>query len=396
MNPLHKPNNTDSICRSETFENRPFISLIVPAYNEEAIIEKNLSILCEHMISLETEYRWELIVINDGSTDETGDLAEAFAGSRDNVYVLHHMFNFRLGQALRFAFKKCQGDYVVVMDLDLSYSPDHIGKMLDKIRETRAKIVIASPYMKGGKVSNVPWFRKTLSIWANRFLAFIITRDKFSDRLTTLTGMVRAYDKQFLSGLVLKAMDVDIHSEIIYKAMILRARIVEIPAHLNWNFAIDKHEKRISSMRILRSIMMNLTSGFALRPFMLFMIPGFTLFLLSIYPLIWAAIHTVSNYRKIILTSSSITFPISDAIADAFLQSPQSFIVGSFGLIVAIQLICLGFLSYQNKRNYEELFYLNSKIYKITSQLKKGDMSKSGSQITNEKNERRFRRSQIF
>ena len=355
---------------SNTFK-KPFVSIVVPAYNEAAIIEKNLSTLCEYLKSLETEYRWELIIVNDGSTDATGDLAEAFAHTRDNVYVLHHMFNFRLGQALRFAFQKCQGDYVVVMDLDLSYSPDHIGKMLDRIRETRAKIVIASPYMKGGKVSNVPWLRKTLSIWANRFLSLVTTRDKFSDRLTTLTGMVRAYDKQFLSGLVLKAMDVDIHSEIIYKAMILRARIVEIPAHLDWNFAIEKDECRKSSMRILKSILMNLTSGFALRPFMFFMIPGFTLLILSIYPLAWAAVHTFSNYRKIIAASDSITFPISDAIAAAFFQSPQSFIVGGFGLIIAIQLICLGFLSYQNKRNFEELFYLNSKIYKNTSSFKK-------------------------
>jgi glycosyltransferase involved in cell wall biosynthesis len=360
------------------------VSIVAPAFNEAAIIEKNLSLLCEYMKSLETEYRWELIVINDGSTDETGDLAESFANTRENVYILHHMFNFRLGQALRFAFKKCQGDYVVVMDLDLSYSPDHIKKMLDRIRKTRAKIVIASPYMKGGKVSNVPWLRKTLSIWANRFLSVIVTRDRFSDRLTTLTGMVRAYDKQFLAGMVLKAMDVDIHSEIIYKAMILRARIVEIPAHLDWKFAFKKDERRKSSIRILRSIMMNLTSGFTLRPFMFFMIPGFALLIFSIYPLIWAVIHTVSNYRKIILTSNSMTFPISNSIAAAFHQSPQSFVIGSFGLIIAIQLICLAFLSFQNKRNYEELFYLNSKIYKITSLLKKEGSSKLDSQMTTE------------
>ena len=384
MNSLHKMNIVDPITQSKEIENRPFVSVITPAYNEAAIIEKNLSLLCEYMKSLETEYRWELIVINDGSTDETGDLAESFANTRENVYILHHMFNFRLGQALRFAFKKCQGDYVVVMDLDLSYSPDHIKKMLDRIRKTRAKIVIASPYMKGGKVSNVPWLRKTLSIWANRFLSVIVTRDRFSDKLTTLTGMVRAYDKQFLAGMVLKAMDVDIHSEIIYKAMILRARIVEIPAHLDWKFAFKKDERRKSSIRILRSIMMNLTSGFTLRPFMFFMIPGFALLIFSIYPLIWAVIHTVSNYRKIILASNSITFPISNSIAAAFHQSPQSFVIGSFGLIIAIQLICLAFLSFQNKRNYEELFYLNSKIYKITSLLKKESSSKLDSQMTTE------------
>jgi len=371
MNSLHKSNDTDSTVRFQTSVDRPFVSIVVPAFNEEGIIEKNLTAVCRYMSSIEKAYRWELIVVNDGSSDRTGDLAEEFAKSRINVHVLHHMFNFRLGQALRFAFQKCQGDYVVVMDLDLSYSPDHIGKMLDRIRQTRAKIVIASPYMKGGKVSNVPWLRKTLSIWANRFLSLITTRDMFSDRLTTFTGMVRAYDKQFLSGLVLKAMDVDIHSEIIYKAMILRARIVEIPAHLDWNFAFEKDECRKSSMRILKSILMNLTSGFALRPFMFFMIPGFTLLILSIYPLVWAVVHTFSNYRKIIAASDSVTFPIPDAIAAAFFQSPQSFIVGSFGLIIAIQLICLGFLSFQNKRNFEELFYLSSKIYNSTSLPKK-------------------------
>jgi glycosyltransferase involved in cell wall biosynthesis len=363
---------TNNLIEADLYASKkPFVSIVAPAYNEAAIIEKNLSTLCDYMKTLETDYEWELIIVNDGSTDKTGDLTEAFASTRDNVYVLHHMFNFRLGQALRFAFKKCKGDYVIVMDVDLSYSPDHIGKMLDRIRETRAKIVIASPYMKGGKVSNVPWLRKTLSVWANRFLSFFTTRDKISDRITTLTGMVRAYDKRFLSGLVLKAMDVDIHSEIIYKAMILRARIVETPAHLNWQFAVKKDEKRKSSMRILRSIILNLASGFTLRPFMFFMIPGFSLLILSIYPLGWFAIHTLSNYRKIIAFSDAITLPISEAIAAAFLQSPQSLVVGSLGLIIAIQLICLGFLSFQNKRNYEELFYLNSEIYKNTSTLHK-------------------------
>lgn len=369
MNAQLKTNSADSTFRPQTSGDLPFVSLVVPAFNEEDIIEKNLTALCRYMSSMEKEYRWELILVNDGSTDRTGDLAEAFAKSRANVYVLHHMYNFRLGQAFRYAFNNCRGDYVVTLDLDLSYSPEHIGKMLSEIQRTQAKIVIASPYMKEGKVSNVPWSRRVMSRWANRFLSLLV-KTPF-DKLTTLTGMVRAYDKKFLSRLALKAMDVDIHSEIIYKAMILRARIVEIPAHLDWNYAIEKDEKRQSSMRILRSIMLNLTSGFALRPFMFFMIPGFTLLTISIYPLAWAAMHTLTNYRKIIVTSDSIIFPISEAVTAAFFQSPQSFIVGSFGLIVAIQFICLGFLSFQNKRNYEELFYLNSIIHKNTSPLDK-------------------------
>lgn len=346
---------------------KPFVSIVVPAYNEAAIIEKNLSTLCQYMESLADEYRWELIVVNDGSTDETGDLAEAFAMTRDNVHVLHHMYNFRLGQALRYAFHNCRGDYVVTMDVDLSYSPDHIGRLLAKIRETRAKVVIASPYTKGGKVSNVPWLRRTFSVWANRFLSLTVTKDNLLPNLSTLTGMVRAYDGEFLRRLNLKAMDVDIQPEILYKAMILRARIVEIPAHLNWSMGkVGKAggKQRKSSIRILKTIISSLLSGFMFRPFMFFILPGLTLMLLSFYPFAWIFIHTLNHFQKLSPSGLAFDHRLSGAIAAAFSQSPHAFIVGGVTLMLAIQLISLGILALQNKRYYEELFHLGSTIYK--------------------------------
>jgi glycosyltransferase involved in cell wall biosynthesis len=341
---------------------KPFVSVVVPAYNESAIIEKNLGVLCEYMESLSNKFRWELIVVNDGSTDQTGDLAEAFARDKKNVHVLHHMYNFRLGQALRFAFSKCRGEYVVVIDADLSYSPDHIGKMLTKIRETRAKIVIASPYMKGGKVSNVPWLRKMFSIWANRFLSLTAARDSFSDKLRTLTGMVRAYDGKFLSKLNLKAMDVDIMPEIIYKAMILRARIVEVPAHLNWSSHKDDGKRRKSSMRIFKSIISSFLSGFTFRPFMFFIIPGLGLAILSLYPITWAIIHTVVSFKNLPTSGQFVDAGFSAAVRIAFSQSPHSFLLGGLSLIIGIQLISLGTIALQNKKYFEELFHLSSSL----------------------------------
>jgi glycosyltransferase involved in cell wall biosynthesis len=336
---------------------KPSVSIVVPAYNEAAIIRKNLAKLSEYMASLEKEYDWELIVVNDGSTDETGNLAEAFAKNRNNVCVLHHMFNFRLGQALRYAFNNCKGDYVVVMDVDLSYSPDHIEKMLTKIIETRAKIVIASPYMKGGKVSNVPWLRQKLSIWANRFLSFAA-----KGNYTTLTGMVRAYDRQFLSSLNLKAMDVDINPEIIYKATVLRARIVEITAHLCWSNEKAEGKQRKTSMRILSSILSSVLSAFIFRPFMFFILPGFVLILLSLYPLAWTFIHTLTHYQNLPASIGSLDYRFSEALSAAFRQSPHAFIVGGIALMVAVQLINLGLLAVQNKRYFEEMFHISTTI----------------------------------
>ena len=343
---------------------KPMVSVVVAGYNEEAIVVKHLEIICDYMKTMEDRYRWELVFVNDGSFDKTGKLADEFARNRENVKVLHHLSNFKLGQALRYAFKNCIGQYIVTMDLDLSYSPDHIEKMLTAIQETRAKIVIASPYMKGGKVSNVPFFRKLLSAWANRFLGMTAV-----GRIHTITGMVRTYDSRFIRSLNTKAMDMAINPEIIYKAQLLRAKIVEIPAHLNWSLQKAAGKSRSSSMSILWTIFSCLFSGYLFRPFMFFIVSGLILFVVSLYPIFWALNHTLSYYSHI-PEISGFGYRFSDAIAAAFIQSPHSFIIGGFCIIVAIQMLNLGILSLQKKRYFEELFHLQTMIYKFL--LEKG------------------------
>src|SRR5690606_33410744 len=127
-------------------------------------------------------------------------------------------------------FQNSKGDYIITLDLDLSYSVNHIERLLEKIIETEADVVIASPYMKGGKVTNVPFGRKLMSRFVN-FLLEVISREK----IHTFTGMVRAYNGNYLKHLALKARDNEINPEIIYKTILLRGSIVEIPAHLDWS-----------------------------------------------------------------------------------------------------------------------------------------------------------------
>ena len=301
---------------------KPLVSLVVPAYNEAALLERNLTGLCQYMKSLEDEYRWEIILINDGSTDATGELAEAFANTRRNLHVFHHMTNLGVGQAFKLGFEHCQGDYIVTLDLDLSYSPDHIRKLLTKIRETSAKVVVASPYMKEGTVSNVPWLRRILSICANRFLARTARGD-----LSTLTSMVRAYDGKFLRSLNLRSLGMEINPEVIYKAKLLNARIDEIPAHLDWGLQKAQAVKRRSSMKVLRHTMAILLSGFLFRPVMFFIVPGLALLLFALYVNAWTVIHFFEQYQN---------FPqytwffsrASVAVGAAYSQYPHTFIVG--------------------------------------------------------------------
>ena len=343
-------------------EDRPCISIVVPVYNESEIITANLTTLCDYLDRLEEMYRWEMIVVNDGSTDDTGALAEAFAEGREDVRVLHHQTNFQLGQALRYAFSRCRGDYVVTFDCDLSYAPEHIGRLVTELHSTDAKIVIASPYAKGGQTTNVPFGRRFMSRSANRFLAATAR-----GHISTLTGMVRAYDRRFLSTLNLRSMGADINTEIIYKAELLGAKVVEIPAHLDWTFSQSNGKRRRSPISLASNTNAYLFSGFMFRPVVFFIAPGLAVLVAALYTLGWVVYHTVHNY--LILTTGSVTGKITVAIHEAYRAAPYAFVVGGIALLIALQLLSLGTIALQSERYFKELFHFNTTLYR---ELKNG------------------------
>jgi glycosyltransferase involved in cell wall biosynthesis len=337
---------------------KPLVSLVVPAYNEAAILQRHLGLLCRHMETLEETYDWEVIIINDGSSDETGAIAEAFAETHANVQVLHHLINFGLGQAFQFAFSRSRGDYVITLDLDLSYSLDHIDKLLTKIRETRAKIVVASPYMRGGRVSDVPWLRRTLSQVANRFLSLTTKKS-----LSTLTSMVRAYDGPFLRTLNLTSTGMEINPEIIYKALLLRARIEEIPSHLDWRLQNAVGPARRSSLRLARQVMATLLAGYLFRPVIFFIFPGLMLLLFSLYTNGWMLVHFIEQYQAA-TQYTGMFVRASASVAAAYQMAPHTFVVGLMSLMLAIQLTSLGILALQSQHYFEEIFRLGTTIHK--------------------------------
>ena len=228
--------------------NKPYISIIAPCYNEEAILELNINTIVKYMEGKSDKYLWEILIINDGSKDATGVIADGLSEKNDHIRVIHHPTNLNLGNALQTGFRNAKGEIIVVMDIDLSYDVVYIEQMVDKLIETSADIVIASAYMKGGKVTAVPRMRAIMSKYVNRFM-----RLAAQDKYYTFTGMVRAYRKSYIQTVNLKTKDYEIMPEIIYKSMILRAKIIEIPAHLDWTEQNKFAGKRTSSLRVLRS-----------------------------------------------------------------------------------------------------------------------------------------------
>ncbi len=220
--------------------------------------------------------------------------------------------------------------------------------------------------MKGGKVSNVPFTRALMSKLVNKFM-----RIAAQEHYHTFTGMVRAYKADFIRNLNLKTKDYEINPEIMYKAMILRARIEEVPAHLNWQLQNEVGPKRTSSIRVIKGVMSGLMSGFIFRPYIFFFAVGFITLITSLYILAWIFYNTLQVYPEVIVTDHIFDDRFSAAIARVFRERPYSFFVGGFNLVVAIQFLSLGFIALQNKRYFEESFHISTRILKSVSDDKK-------------------------
>jgi glycosyltransferase involved in cell wall biosynthesis len=331
---------------------RPLVSVVVPAYNESLKIAGSLETIHSYMTALDDRWRFELLVVDDGSADATGELVEAFAAHHSHTRIVTHFTNMGIGQSLRDGFAAAAGDIIVVFDSDLSYSVDHIGQMLDTMAATNVGIVLASPYMKGGQVTAVPWQREVMSKQANRMLAA-----SSQYHVKTVTGMVRAYRASFVKSLSLKSMGPEINTEILYKAQVMRVRVEEIPAHLDWSDQAERMASRKISFKVSTTSKLLVFSSFLYRPIWFFIVPGLILLAVSM----WSGLSLLWTILRVASDSGNLDARLTGAFAEAWDLRPQTFIICGFTFVVAVQLISLGLLAAQAKRYFEELFYALSR-----------------------------------
>lgn len=312
-------------------ETRTTGSFVIPCFREEATVEKTLFAL-DQLAQRRTEIDWEIIVVDDGSDDGTSMMAaQAAAEMKTPVKLLRHRKNQGLGAGIRTGFAASSGDVVVAVDCDLSYSVHDIERLVSKWLETRPHIVIASPYMEGGRTENVPHALEVRSRGANHVLSFSSYHD-----LKTLTGMVRAYDGPFIRAMPLKAEGADVMVEIIYKAQVLRARIDEIPATLSWT-GIETRVSRssLTSSTSRLTTYRQLINSYLWRPFWVPLLPGLVFGLIALILILMGQL----GWQGL-------------AIASA---------------ILAVTCTVLALLSLQVKRYFEELFNLGYGLRRVNA-----------------------------
>ncbi|NWG10441.1 glycosyltransferase family 2 protein [Candidatus Bathyarchaeota archaeon] len=181
------------------------VSIVIPAYNEEKTIGNVISETILAMDGLGVPY--EIIVVDDGSTDETKMIA-----SRYKAMVLSNGRNRGKGYALRKGFKHAQGDVIVTMDADGSHKPKEISDLINPLFNG-VDITAGSRFLGHGKQSITK---------LNRFGNFM-----FNTTITVLTGKrvtdsqsgFRAFKREVLESFNLESLGYSIETEITVKGL---------------------------------------------------------------------------------------------------------------------------------------------------------------------------------
>jgi glycosyltransferase involved in cell wall biosynthesis len=213
----------------------PKLSVVIPVYNEKATVDEILRRV------IETEFRKEIVLVDDCSTDGTRqilekmaqlqsageNLAPAFDGGEAidlrHLRIFFQSQNQGKGAALRRGFAEVTGDIVLVQDADLEYDPRDYPKLLEPLVDGRADVVFGSRFLGGPQRVHYFWHYV-----ANKMLTLL--SDIFTNlKLTDMETCYKAFRREVLQGIRLKSNRFGFEPEITAKVAKGNWRIYEVP-----------------------------------------------------------------------------------------------------------------------------------------------------------------------
>ena len=236
----------------------------MPAYNEERSIAK--------MILGCRKYANKVVVVDDGSSDATYDIAEALG-----AYVVRHKQNGGYGAALRTCFevaRELNADRMVIIDSDGQHDPAEIPQLLKPI-EAGADLVIGSRFCNGhGK--NVPAYRK-----AGMNVLDTVTKAAGGLNVTDSQSGFRAYGRRAIENTRIDGNGMSAGSEILLQAKDNNLKVAEVEIHCRYDVEDTSTENPVShGMRVLIDLLHDMELR---RPLYYFTVPGVVISTIGIF-----------------------------------------------------------------------------------------------------------------
>jgi dolichol-phosphate mannosyltransferase len=207
------------------------ISIIIPLFNEEEnvlLYPRKLFPVAELAIQKLGE-DCEFVLVDDGSQDHTLERLKELNDGSYKMTIVPHGINKGVGVAVKTGITNAKGDLLVMMDSDLSYRPEDIGKLLAAYKETGADCISGSPYLGKELTAEISSpFRMFMSGAVNTLYRFLL-----GSNITCVSGIFRLYKKEILNSLVLESNNFEVFAEIISKLILSGRSVKEIGVKLH-------------------------------------------------------------------------------------------------------------------------------------------------------------------
>ncbi len=192
----------------------PLLSVVMPVYNERTTIDEIVRRV------LAVPLRIQLIVVDDGSRDGTGEILDGL--QKQLKFTLLRQTNAGKGAALRRGFTAVTGDIVVIQDADLEYSPEEFPQLIDLICQGKADVVYGSRFLGRHRAFMFAHYI------GNKFVTFA-TNVLYNTMLTDMETCYKAMRIDVLRSMTLKSNGFGIEPEITAKIFKRGYRVYEVP-----------------------------------------------------------------------------------------------------------------------------------------------------------------------
>ncbi|MBF0571750.1 MAG: glycosyltransferase family 2 protein [Candidatus Omnitrophica bacterium] len=194
------------------------LSIVIPAYNEEATIKEILSKVRE--VSLPAGIAKEIVVVNDGSRDRTAEVLNSYKGQADMVVI--HQSNQGKTAALLTGFKQATGDILLIQDADLEYDPNQYSKLLEPILQGQTEVVYGSRFL--GHIEAMEPINRWANGISNRTFSLL-----YGVRLTDINTCYKVFTRRAWEGMVITSKNFAFETEFTVKLLYRGYAIKEVP-----------------------------------------------------------------------------------------------------------------------------------------------------------------------
>jgi len=193
------------------------ISVFFPAYNEEANIEKG--VLSVQAVLQKIAYEYEIIIVNDGSKDRTGEIAEDLSRRLPDIKVVHHKTNLGYGAALTSGFKNATKDLVFFMDSDNQFDIQELNNFIPFLEQ--ADVIV------GYRIKRQDYFQRKVNAWLFNRLVNIL----FGLGIRDVDCGFKLFKREAVKDLKLSSKGALISTEFLVKIKKRGFKIKEVGVH---------------------------------------------------------------------------------------------------------------------------------------------------------------------